>query len=255
MLVTNFKDSLGKSSQGGETLYDHTIDCVRIAHKILTDPRFMPLNYSKQKRDQLLFASFIHDIGKLDRDFQAMLQAARDGKPLPSKRVKHEASTLNFGTTLMEDAEEVKNHLQDILNYRFTEPINFEDALAFAVTHHGLFYLSFEVRDGQMIPRIRREWTVFNYGEIRRITLIDLLFDYYPLGGVVIIADLLGSFCYEQSTANVDDLISYAKSFRDLIDLLIQENAAEKVEESVKQYDLRTYRMRDLLNLLAGGLE
>ena len=61
------------------------------------------------------------------------------------------------------------------------ETIHFEDVLAFAVTHHGLFYLSFETR-WRNTPRIRREWTVFNYGEKRRITLADLLFDYHPLG-------------------------------------------------------------------------
>lgn len=254
MLVAKFKSNLGKSSHGGESLYDHTMDCVKVAHKVLTDKRFAPANYPKQKRDQLLFAMFIHDVGKLDADFQAMLRAARDDKPLPPKRVKHEASTSDFEQLVLETQGEVREHLQDALGYKFTEEINLDDALAFTVSHHGLFYLSFEARNGQVLRRVRREWTVFNYGEQQRITLADLLFDYHPLGGLVIISDLLGSFCYEQRIADADEIIDRVGSLRELIEALLREGAAETVEESIKQYDPRTYALRDLLALLAGGL-
>jgi len=230
------------------------MDCVKVAHKVLTDERFVPAGYPKQKRDQLLFAMFIHDVGKLDSDFQAMLRAARDGDPLPPKRVKHEASTLDFERLIVETQDEVRTHLWDVLGYKFTEEINLDDALVFTVSHHGLFYLSFEARNGQVLRRIRREWTVFNYGEQQRVTLADLLFDYHPLGGLVIISDLLGSFCYEQRIADADEIIEDAGSLRKLIDTLLQEGAPETVEESIKQYDPRTYGLRDLLALLAGGL-
>ncbi|MEW6574267.1 MAG: CRISPR-associated endonuclease Cas3'' [Bacillota bacterium] len=254
MLVAEFKNNLGKSSHGGETLYDHTMDCVKIAHKILTNNRFVPANYPNQKRDQLLFATFIHDIGKLDPDFQAMLRAARDGERLPPRRVKHEASTLNFEQLVRDAEKEVIVHLEDTLNYGFTEGVHLEDALAFAITHHGLFYLSFEQRNGEILLRIRREWTVFNYGEKRRVTLADLLFKYHPLGGLVIIADLLSSFCYEQGIPNAGEIIDNARSLRDLIEVLLREGAPEIVEKSLKQYELRTHGLRDLLILLAGGL-
>lgn len=254
MLLSVFKDNLGKSSHGGQTLYNHTMDCVKVAHKILTDKRFAPPDYPKRKRDQLLFATFIHDVGKLDADFQAMLRAARDGQELPAKRVKHEASTLEFEQWLIEAQDEIREHLHNVLDYKFTETIDYDDVLAFAVSHHGLFYLSFEERNGQVLKRIRREWTVFNYGEKRRITLVDLLFDYHPLGGLVIIADLLGSFCYEQKIADADELIRCAKSLRELIELILKEGIVEKVEESIGKYDPRTYGLRDLLTLLAGGL-
>lgn len=254
MLVAEFKSNLGKSSRGGESLYDHTMDCVKVAHKVLSDKRFAPADYPNQKRDQLLFAMFIHDIGKLDADFQAMLRAARDDEPLPPKRVKHEASTLDFEQLISETQDEVREHLWDALGYKFTEEINLDDALAFTVSHHGLFYLSFEARNGQVLRRVRREWTVFNYGEQQRITLADLLFDYHPLGGLVIVADLLGSFCYEQRIAGADEIIERAGSLRELIEALLREGAAETVEESIKQYDPRTYALRDLLALLAGGL-
>lgn len=254
MLVAEFSSSLGKSSHGGESLYDHTMDCVKVAHKVLTDERVVPADYSKQKRDQLLFAMFIHDVGKLDSDFQAMLRAARDGEPLPPKRIKHEASTLDFEQLIAETQGEVKAHLWDVLGYKFTEEINLDDALAFTVSHHGLFYLSFEARNGQVLRRVRREWTVFNYGEQQRVTLADLLFDYHPLGGLVIISDLLGSFCYEQRIPDADTIIEDAGSLRELIDTLLQVGAPETVEKSIRQYDPRTYALRDLLALLAGGL-
>ncbi|MBA3472015.1 MAG: hypothetical protein H0T57_02100 [Rubrobacter sp.] len=254
MLVAKFKSNLGKSSHGGESLYDHTMDCVKIAHKVLTDGRFAPAHYPKQRCDQLLFAMFIHDVGKLDADFQAMLRASRDGEPLPPKRVKHEASTSDFEQLISETQDEVREHLRDVLGYEFTERIDFDDALAFTVSHHGLFYLSFEARNAQVLRRVRREWTVFNYGEQRRITLADLLFDYHPLGGLVIVADLLGSFCYEQRIADADGIIEKAGSLRELIEVLLRQGAAETVEDSIKQYDPRTYALRDLLTLLAGGL-
>jgi hypothetical protein len=254
MLVAKFKSNLGKSSHGGETLYDHTMDCVKVTHKVLTDRRFVPADYPKQKRDHLLLGTFFHDIGKLDPDFQKMLEASRDSQPLPPKRVKHEASTLNFEELLIETQDEVREHLRNELDYHITEPIDCEDLLAFAVTHHGLFYMSFEQRDTQVVKRIRREWNVFNYGEQRRITLADLLFDYHPLGGLVMIADLLGTYCHERQIANADELIDRAASLRELIDLLLSEKVADQVEESIKNYDPRTYGLRDTLTLLAGGI-
>lgn len=254
MLITRLKNNLGKSSHGGETLYDHMMDSVKIAHKVLTNQHFVPAGYSKQKCDQLLFSTFIHDIGKLDPTFQTMLQASRDGQSMPSKHVKHEASSLDFEQLIMEAQDEVKSHLHDELDYKFTESIDLDIALAFAVTHHGLFYESFEKRNREIIRRVRREWTLFNYGEQLRITLADLLFDYHPLGGLVMISDLLGSFCYEKGIANPDIIIGQARSMRQLIDILLHEGAPETVEDSVKRYDpCATYGLRDLLTLLAGG--
>jgi len=93
----------------------------KIAHTILTAPRFTPVDYPKAKRDQLIFSVFTHDIGKLDARFQVMLTASRDGCPLPHKRVKHEASTLDFEEILKKSEIEICNHLERELDYRFTE--------------------------------------------------------------------------------------------------------------------------------------
>jgi hypothetical protein len=254
MFIAKLKSNLGKSAHGGQTLYNHLIGCAKVAHRLLTDARFVPDNYPKQKRDQLLFSTFIHDVGKLDQNFQAMLHAAKNSQPLPSKRVKHEAGTLDFEQLVREAEEEIRAHLHYVFGYQFTEKLNLDDALTFALSHHGLFYLSYEMRDGQVLRRVRREWTIFNYGEQRRLTLTDLLFDYHPLGGLVMIADLLASFCYEQGVTDLDDMLQRAGSLRELIDLILHEGTADIVEESIKQYDPRTYGLRDLLRLLGGGL-
>ena len=255
MLVNKFKNNWGKSSHDGETLYDHTMDCIKIMHKVLTEKRLVPAGYPKQKRDQLLYSMFIHDIGKLDPNFQAMLEASRDDKELPAKRVKHEASTLDFEALLVETQEEATEYLRDALDYKITTEINFEDALAFAVSHHGLFYLSFELRDGEgEIKRVRRNWTTFNYNEKRRITLVDLFFDYHPLGGLVIISDLLGSFCYEKQIEDADEIIGHAKSLRDLFETLLRTGIVKTVEERINKYDPRNYGLQNLITILAGGV-
>lgn len=254
MLIGKLKTNLGKSAHGGQTLYCHLIDCARVAHRIVTDHRFALGDYPKQKSDQLLFSTFIHDIGKLDPGFQDMLAAARDKQPLPPKRVKHEASTLDFEQLLRESEDEIKTHLGDALGYRFTESIDIDDALAFALGHHGLFHLSFEARNEGVLRRVRRDTTVFGYGEQRRITLTDLLFEYHPLGGLVMISDLLASFCFEQRLGTAEDIIQRVQTFRELIALVARDGTADKVEESIKRYDPRTYGLRELLTLLAGGL-
>ncbi|MBD3183345.1 hypothetical protein GF312_13695 [Candidatus Poribacteria bacterium] len=254
MLVSKFKSNLGKSSRGGQSLYDHIMTCVRVAHRILGDTHFISEDYPRPKRDQLLFSVFIHDLGKLDPDFQAMLKAARDSQPFPSKRVKHEASTLDYSKLLTKAEDEVREHLYKELNYKFSNPISLEDTMAFAVSHHGLFYLSFETRDGQVLERVRREWTVFNHLETRRITLTDLLFDYHPLGGIVIIADLLGSFCYEQGITDLNEIIQSAATLRELINIILKEGIVEVVEENDVDYYRQNYGLRNLMAVLSGGL-
>ena len=104
------------------------------------------------------------------------------------------------------------------------------------------------------VKRIRREWTTFNYNEKRRITLVDLLFDYHPLGGLVIISDLLGSFCYERQIEDTNEIIGHAKSLRDLVETLLRKGIVKTVEESISKYDPRNYGLQNLITLLAGGL-
>ncbi len=79
------------------------------------------------------------------------------------------------------------------------------------------------------------------------------LFDYHPLGGLVILADLLGSFGYEQGV-DVQDLLQRAGSLGELVDLILTGGVVETVESSLQMYDPRSEGLRDLLTLLRGGL-
>jgi hypothetical protein len=120
------------------------------------------------------------------------------------------------------------------------------------VTHHGLFYLSFERdRAGTLRPLIRRQWTVFYPREERRITLTDLLFEYHPLGGLVIIADLVHSYCHEQGRS-YEALLGEVSSVGELIERLIAHS--DEIEASLRRYDPRDYGLREMLRLLAGGM-
>jgi hypothetical protein len=123
---------------------------------------------------------------------------------------------------------------------------------AFAVTHHGLFYLSYERGGEGLCPLIRRQWTSFYPNEERRITLVDLLFEYHPLGGLVMIADLVASYCHEQGKIT-QTLFGQAQDLRDIFERLIAD--ADEIEEGIRRYDPRDYGLKETLTLLAGGIQ
>jgi len=122
---------------------------------------------------------------------------------------------------------------------------------ALTVTHHGLFYLSYERgRDGILRRLIRRTWTSFYPGEEERITLTDLLFEFYPVGGLVIIGDLMGSYAFEQERS-LDWAFRGVTSLPAVFDRLLAE--ADDLEHTIQQYDPRLYGLRETLRLLAEG--
>ncbi len=253
MLVERFKAALGKST-GRQSLYDHTMACVDVALRVahLVDEAPGP------RLDRLIFAIFVHDVGKLDPDFQAMLEAAADGRPLPGRRVKHEASTFDYDhPRLVEKSKEaIRDELRGACGYELDLCNVNEKALdhiwAFAVTHHGFFYVSYERdRNGILWPLIRRQWTSFYPHEERRITLVDLLFEYHPLGGLVIIADLIASCCHERGK-DYGALFGGAPDLGDVFERLIA--YADDIEEGIKSYDPRDYSLKETLRLLAGGI-
>ncbi|ACX52865.1 hypothetical protein Adeg_1776 [Ammonifex degensii KC4] len=254
MLIGRYKAALGKST-GRQSLYDHSLSCVDVALRVAR----LAGEEAGPRLDQLIFATFVHDVGKLDPAFQAMLEAAASGRPLPEKRVKHEASTFDYDhPRLVEECKEaIREELRGACGYNLELKHITERAMdhvwAFAVTHHGLFYVSYERdKSGTLRPLIRRQWTSFYPREERRITLVDLLFEYHPLGGLVIIADLIASYCHEGGK-DYAEFFSKVRSLGQLMEQLIDQ--AEEIESSLRCYDPRDYSLRETLKLLAGGIQ
>jgi len=246
MLVSRFKESLGKS-KGRQSLYAHSLSSTQIALQVAQMAGERP----GPRLDRLVFATFIHDVGKLDPNFQAMLDAVSKGEKLPAKKVKHEASTFDYELPqlVLGSKEEIQKELQEALGYRL-DLASLDGAMehiwAFAVSHHGLFYLSYERgRDEVLRPLIRRQWTSFYPNEERRITLVDLLFEYHPLGGLVMISDLVASYCYEKGK-DYQALFEEVGNLGELVERLIER--AGEVEEA------RDYGVKETLMLVGGGL-
>lgn len=253
MLIDKYKAALGKST-GRQTLYDHSLSCVEVALRVARLAGEEP----GPRLDRLVFATFVHDVGKLDPAFQAMLEAAASGQPLPSKKVKHEASTFDYDhPRLVEESKEaIRQELQGAFGYDLDlanlEGTAMDDIWAFAVTHHGLFHLSYE-RDNTGAPRplIRRQWTSFYPNEERRSTLVDLLFEYHPLGGLVMIGDLVASYCHEKGK-DYRTFFSQASSLGEVFAHLTE--YADEIEAGIKLYDPRDYGLKETLKLIAGGI-
>jgi len=249
-LIKLFQESLGKSA-GKLSLYEHLLGSAKVAHFILQN--YSPPDYPSIKKSQLLFSTFVHDLGKLDPNFQIMLQEAVSGKPLSGKKIKHEASTLNYAELLSSSYKEIILHLNQLLGCQIEEEIDLELALAFAVTHHGLFYMSFEktLKYGEKWL-IRREWTVTAPSEIKRITLVDLLFLFHPLGGLVMVSDLIHSFCHGRNL-DFQAFLKNVTTYRELVEKLLDksEELQEFVEKGENQGD---DALADILLLILGGI-
>jgi hypothetical protein len=181
MLIERMKGAAAKSSPK-VSLFKHCYGVLQIVdHMVHHTP-----HYPVEKASVLRLGAFLHDIGKLHPDFQDMLHPSHDTQV---KRIKHEAQTYDFYRDVINDIHYVARWIAYEMDCRMEVPNDLADMFAFAVTHHGLFYSSYE--DGAWWAR--REWIQMRPQEERRITLADLLIRYYPLGGAVIFADMLHS--------------------------------------------------------------
>jgi len=252
MLIERYQDALGKSNHGGQSLYDHTFWSVEAG---LRAARLGGVN-GGPRLDVMLVATAAHDVGKLDPDFQAMLEASRDGRDLPAKRVKHEASTFDYDhRDLVENGlPALRGEIRAVTGYTIdldTVRARMEDVWTGAVTHHGLFYLSFEDWGEGGQPLIRRYWTSIYPKEVRRVTLVDLLVDYYPIGGLVMLGDLMASYAFEQER-DLAWAFAGVETLPQVFDRLL--GVAEDLEEEIGAYDPRSYGLGELLKLLASGI-
>lgn len=197
-LIQQMREARAKSTSS-VTLLEHSVGVLQIVDHMI---RMTP-HYPNEHASVLRMGAFLHDVGKLVPEFQQLLHRplADDQRP-----VKHEAMTFSYYEQVTEEIEAVAKWVADYTGCKITLPTDVSDLYAFAVTHHGLYYCSFEAGEW----KARREWTRMQANEERRVTLADLLIRYYPLGGAVIFADMLHS---EQISTGRDH-ISWIKKTR-----------------------------------------
>jgi hypothetical protein len=255
-LTARFHRSLAKS-KGGLSLYEHTMDSTKVAVHVLE--RLASTNYPLEKRDTLVLATYLHDLGKLDQDFQKMLyyRSMDDEESVRGlRRVKHEASSLDVGFRQLverdlDDAIAAVAAATDYLAHKGR--VNLEDVFAFAVSHHGLFYVSVEEWPGKPETMLtRRRWTTFYPREKRRITLTDLLLRYHPLGGLVIVSDLVASYCHGENIP-LTAIMGEHETVEDFITDVLMPNV-ETLDAHICTDNGRDYGLRNTLRLLLGGL-
>jgi hypothetical protein len=255
-LTDRFQRSLAKS-KGALSLHDHTMDSTKVAVHVLNQ---LPVDsYPVEKRDTLVLATYLHDLGKLDQDFQKMLYYRSVGDEESVRglhRVKHEASSLDaeFRQLVERDLGDAIAAVADVTEYQAQEErVNLEDLFAFAVSHHGLFYVSVEKWPGRPETMLtRRQWTTFYPRERRRITLTDLLLRYHPLGGLVIVSDLVASYCYGENIP-LAAVLGEHETVGDFVSDVLMPNV-DALDTHVRAESGRDYGLRDILSLLLGGL-
>lgn len=267
-LVDRFKAAYGKSHadylgryEGPFRLHDHVIDAVRACVHLLNHLDIE--TYGRRKADILVVATYLHDLGKLDENFQKMLKFRYDKQEgslsqAGIKIVKHEASTFDFtGSITPTDIAAVCAMISEVTGY-YPNPNTFDqtaldDVWGFAATHHGLFYVSYEIREGQdsPIPRIRRTWTTFNPGERSRLTFVDLLLRYHPLGGMITACDLIASASQNRSKA-IDGLLNELATLESFIKHVLEH--VEEIEQAIQKDDGKDYFLEGILKLLLGGM-
>jgi len=84
-----------------ETLDQHVTECLR---RLKTFLATLPadavgdLNVGREELESRLFAAvYLHDIGKASHDFQAIMKAKREGRPLPARGFPHALLSIPFG--------------------------------------------------------------------------------------------------------------------------------------------------------------
>lgn len=195
------------------------------------------------KKKIMKVAAYLHDIGKKNKQFQEILKGES------RNYLKHEIKTLDYIDDIKDNWDKILDHLN--LELTYSDEV-LKEILAFAVSHHGLFFLSITGDDDY---QVQKNWTEFSPEEQSRVTLTDLLFEYYPAGGFIILADLIHSYSlakrvdYKKKLEELSDNISILNFIDDYFN--DKKLVAEKGEKEAR----KTEALKEILKLTLGGVK
>lgn len=194
-IIEGFRNRYAKS-EPRVSLLDHSLGVAKIVDELLKE-----VKCGKRTRTLIVLSSFLHDVGKLNEEFQTMVKGGK-------RSLLHECYSTNYLQHALEGGlEDIidflrENGIEILLNHDELNLKDKEDISAFIVSHHSRFYLSVISESPDLSERykVRHYWTLWYPDEIRKITLADLLFRYHPCGGFITLGDYIHSWSLERKT-------------------------------------------------------
>ncbi|TDX59021.1 HD domain-containing protein [Orenia marismortui] len=217
------------------SLEQHSYAVFKIVTQLLEGVK---IEEEKKKRIQL--SAYLHDIGKKDERFQKVLSGESENY------LKHETKSLNYIEDIKDNWGEILDRLN--LDLEYSDKV-LEEILTFAVSHHGLFFLSKNKEDEY---EIKKKWTEFSLEETSRITLVDLLFEYHPAGGFIVLADLIHSYSLAKGI-KYEEKLKELKNKKSILEFI--NDYFEEIEAKEDKENRGTEALKEILKLTLGGVE
>lgn len=196
----------------------------------------------EKKKNTIKIAGYLHDIGKKNKVFQQFLKGETE------EHLKHEVKTLDYILDIQNNWDKILDHLNMELEY--SDEV-LEDILAFAVSHHGLFFLC-KVEEKRY--QVKKYWTEFSPEEQSRVTLTDLLIEYHPAGGFIVLADLIHSYSLAKGI-NYKSKIEELAEKDTIMDFIEDYFADEDLTSEKKKENRMTDALKEILKLTLGGVK